>query len=191
MSVLDDPSAYQRIDCGSTRTIIRDLPRQCRVAWREGQALELPPDYRDVNKVVILGMGGLVLAGDLLRSLAALESPVPIFVHRDYAYRLVDERTLIIAMSYSSETEETLSAFKGADTPAESGHRHRRRTAGHGKSSASPPSSSTTSPQSGALGFGQCPLGVPKLGIVRGKADVEEAAISWSTWQVASQNTCR
>ena len=44
MSVLDDLSAYQRIDCGSTRTIIRDLPRQCRVAWREGQALELPPE---------------------------------------------------------------------------------------------------------------------------------------------------
>ena len=115
MSVLDDPSAYQRIDISSTRTIIRDLPRQCRVAWREGQAFDLPPDYRDVDKVVILGTGALVIAGDLLRSLAALESPVPILVHRDYGLPLVvDERTLVIAMSYSGDTEETLSAFESA-----------------------------------------------------------------------------
>jgi hypothetical protein len=33
MSVLDDPSAYQRIDPDGTRALIRDLPRQCRLAW--------------------------------------------------------------------------------------------------------------------------------------------------------------
>ena len=113
MSVLDDPSAYQRIDVGGTRALIRDLPRQCCVAWREAQALELPPDYRQVEKVVILGMGGLVIAGDLLRSLVALESPVPVLVHRGYDLpRLVDDRTLLIALSYSGDTEETVSAFE-------------------------------------------------------------------------------
>ncbi len=113
MSVLDDPSAYERLDASGTRDFIRDLPRQCRVAWREAQALELPPDYCQVDKVVIVGMGGLVVAGDLLRALAALESSVPIFVHRDYGLPLlVDERTLLIAMSYSGETEETISAFE-------------------------------------------------------------------------------
>jgi glucose/mannose-6-phosphate isomerase len=115
MSVLDDPSAYQRIDISSMRTVIRDLPRQCRVAWREGQAFDLPPDYRDVDKVVVLGTGALVIAGDLLRSLAALESPIPILVHRGYDLPLVaDERTLVIAMSYSGDTEETLAAFESA-----------------------------------------------------------------------------
>jgi glucose/mannose-6-phosphate isomerase len=184
MSVLDDPSAYQRIDCSSTRTLIRDLPRQCRVAWREGQALELPPDYRDVNKMVILGMGGLVIAGDLLRSLAALESPVPVFVHRDYGLPLlVDERTLLVAMSYSGETEETVSAFEMAlGTSAK-----KLVIAAGGKLLAMARANGVPafvfgyrSTVRGALGFGLMPLlaVAERVGIVRNKAeDVEEAAI--------------
>jgi glucose/mannose-6-phosphate isomerase len=184
MSVLDDLSAYQRIDRDNTRTIIRDLPRQCRVAWREAQALDLPPDYRDVNKVVILGMGGLVISGDLLRSLVALESPVPIFVCRDYSLpRLVDERTLVIAMSYSGDTEETISAFEAAlGTPAKkvviaTGGRLLEMARSNGVPAFVFSYKSTVR---GALGFGLMPLLAiaEKLGIVRGKAeDVEESAI--------------
>src|SRR4030042_3163716 len=94
----DDPPPYERIDPAGTRALIRDLPRQCRAAWREAQDLELPADHNGVDKVVILGMGGLVIAGDLLRSLAALESAVPVFVHRDYGLPLlVDERAVGVA----------------------------------------------------------------------------------------------
>jgi len=65
--------------------------------------------------VVILGMGGSAIAGDLLRALVALESPVPIFGHRGYNLPLlVAGRTLLIASSYSGNTEETLSAFQTA-----------------------------------------------------------------------------
>jgi glucose/mannose-6-phosphate isomerase len=184
MSVLDDPSAYQRIDSGSTRTLIRDLPRQCRVAWRDGQALDLPPDYGNVDKMVIVGMGGLVLAGDLLRSLAALESSVPIIVHRDYGLPLlVDERTLVVAMSYSGDTEETVSAFEAA---LGTGGKKLVITTG-GKLLAMARANGVPafvfgykSTVRGALGYGLMPLLViaEKVGIVRGKAeDVEEAAI--------------
>jgi glucose/mannose-6-phosphate isomerase len=115
MSVLDDPTTYQRLDPQEMRAIIRDLPRQCRDAWQEAQAFELPADYGDVDKVAILGMGGSAIAGDLLRALAALESPVPIFGHRGYdPPLLVDGQTLLIASSYSGNTEETLSAFQAA-----------------------------------------------------------------------------
>ena len=115
MSALDDPAAYQRLDPQGMRAIIHGLPRQCRDAWQEAQAFELPADYRDVDKVAILGMGGSAIAGDLLRALAALESPVPIFGHRRYDLPLlVDGRTLLIASSYSGNTEETLSAFQAA-----------------------------------------------------------------------------
>lgn len=181
-NVLDDVSAYARIDPGGTRTLIRDLPRQCRAAWREAQALELPPEYRDVDKVVILGMGGLVIAGDLLRSLAALESPAPVFVHRDYGLpRLVDGRTLLIAMSYSGDTEETVSAFeKGLRTDA----RKVVTTVG-GRLLALARSSGVPafvfdyeSTVRGALGYGLMPLLaiMEKAGVLAGKAaEVEEA----------------
>ena len=190
MNVLDDPSAYQRIDPGSlpagqagTRALIRDLPRQCRLAWREAQALDLPPDYRDVDKVVILGMGGLVIAGDLLRSLVALESPVPVFVHRDYGLPLmVDHRTLLIAMSYSGDTEETVSAFEaGLSTGAK---KLVITTSGRLLALAQTNGVPTfvfdyKSTVRGALGYGLMPLLAiaGKVGIVGNKAgDVEEAA---------------
>jgi glucose/mannose-6-phosphate isomerase len=113
MSVLDDLAAYQRIDPEGMLACIRDLPRQCRAAWQEAQDLKLSDDYRDIDKVVILGMGGSAIAGDFLRSLVALESPVPVFSHRNYELpRLVDGRTLLIASSYSGNTEEVLSSFE-------------------------------------------------------------------------------
>ena len=115
MGVLDDPAAYQRLDPQDMRAVIRDLPRQCRAAWQEAQAFDLPADFGDVDKVVILGMGGSAIAGDLLRALVALESPVPIFGHRRYDLPLlVEGHTLLIASSYSGNTEETLSAFQAA-----------------------------------------------------------------------------
>ncbi|UCH86062.1 MAG: bifunctional phosphoglucose/phosphomannose isomerase [Dehalococcoidia bacterium] len=113
MSVLDDLAAYKRIDPQGMMDRIRDLPHQCRAAWQEVQALKLPDDYCDIDKVVILGMGGSAIAGDLLGSLVALESPIPIFSHRDYELPLlVDGRTLLIASSYSGNTEEVLSCFE-------------------------------------------------------------------------------
>jgi glucose/mannose-6-phosphate isomerase len=113
MSILDDLAAYQRIDPQEMLARIRDLPHQCRAAWQEVQALKLPDDYCDIDKVAILGMGGSAIAGDFLRSLVALESPVPIFSHRDYELPLlVDGRTLLIASSYSGNTEEVLSCFE-------------------------------------------------------------------------------
>jgi len=115
VSALDDLAIYQRLDPQDMRTIIRDLPRQCRAAWQEAQAFDLPAGYRDVDKVVILGMGGSAIAGDLLRALAALESPVPVVSHRGYNLPLlVDGHTLLIASSYSGNTEEMLSAFQTA-----------------------------------------------------------------------------
>jgi len=113
MSVLDDLAAYQRIDPQGMLARIRDLPHQCRAAWQEVQTLKLPDDYRDIDKVAILGMGGSAIAGDFVRSLVALESPIPIFSHRDYELPLlVDGRTLLIASSYSGNTEEVLSSFE-------------------------------------------------------------------------------
>jgi len=113
MSVLDDLTAYQRIDPQGMLDRIRDLPHQCRAAWQEAQTLKLLDDYWDIDKVVILGMGGSAIAGDFLRCLVALESPVPIFSNRDYELPLlVDGRTLLIASSYSGNTEEVLSCFE-------------------------------------------------------------------------------
>jgi glucose/mannose-6-phosphate isomerase len=57
-------------------------------------------------------MGGSAIGGDFVRRLAMSESKAPVWVHRDYSLpAFVDANTLVIASSYSGNTEETLSAF--------------------------------------------------------------------------------
>jgi glucose/mannose-6-phosphate isomerase len=65
-------------------------------------------------------MGGSAAGGDIVRHLAATETKVPIWVHRDYGLpSFVDKDTLVIFSSYSGNTEETLSAFAASlSTPA-------------------------------------------------------------------------
>jgi len=60
-------------------------------------------------------MGGSAIGGDMLAALAARSSPVPIQVNRNYGLpNWVGDSTLVIALSYSGNTEETLTAFKAA-----------------------------------------------------------------------------
>lgn len=99
---------------------VRDLPEQCRRAWQEARRLELPEHYRDIRRIVILGMGGSAIGGDLFRLLLARESAVPVHNHRHYSLPpYVDGETLLVATSFSGNTEEALSAFQqGLGAPA-------------------------------------------------------------------------
>ncbi len=115
MTDLDDLTIYQRLDPGGMRQQLRALPKQCRDAWEKALQFKLPASYGTVDKVVILGMGGSAIGGDLLRSLAHRYGRPLVFTVRDYALpAFVDENTLVIASSYSGNTEETLSAFSEA-----------------------------------------------------------------------------
>ena len=112
---LDDLEVYKRLDPAGMRERIRELPQQCLRSWENTLNFKLPRDYSNVNKVVVLGMGGSAIGGDLLISLASLESKVPISVCRDYTLpHFIDAKTSVIASSYSGMTEETLSAFDQA-----------------------------------------------------------------------------
>lgn len=112
MRDLDDVSVYGQLDPADMRGQIRGLPKQCHKAWHKALDFDLPSDYREVDKVVVLGMGGSAIGGDLVRSLVSEEGKVVISVNRDYDLpAFVDDRTLVIASSYSGNTEETLSAF--------------------------------------------------------------------------------
>jgi glucose/mannose-6-phosphate isomerase len=94
---------------------LHGLPQQCRAAWSKAKDLKLPDDYASIDKVVILGMGGSAIGGSLLRNLASRLAKPIVFVTRDYDLpAFVDDRTLVIASSYSGNTEETLSAFSQA-----------------------------------------------------------------------------
>jgi glucose/mannose-6-phosphate isomerase len=109
---LDNIDVYQQFDKSGMLSHLHGFPEQCRKAWEKVLKFDVPRDYADISKVVIVGMGGSAIGGDIARRLALTESKVPVFVHRDYGLpAFVDGSTLVIASSYSGNTEETLSAF--------------------------------------------------------------------------------
>lgn len=91
-------------------TLIRTLPSQIEEALKT----ELPKIPDNIKRVFFSGMGGSAIAGDIVRSLL-LDSGVEVDVIRDYTLPpYVDRDSLLIAISYSGNTEETISVFEEA-----------------------------------------------------------------------------
>lgn len=113
---LDDLEAIARYDAGDMHKWMMSLPQQCEDAWAATRALELPAEFRQARHVVIAGMGGSAIGGALLQALVAPECPVPVTVVRDYTLPAFvrGPEALVIASSYSGNTEETLAAFDEA-----------------------------------------------------------------------------
>ncbi len=96
------------LDSQNMLQAIKDFPKQCR------EALGLPQGIAakgEIRNIVVAGMGGSAIGGDLLKAYLS-NANVPVFVNRDYKVPgFVDKNTLVFAVSYSGNTEETLSSF--------------------------------------------------------------------------------
>lgn len=117
---LDDATAISRLDPTGLLGRIEALPEQCRDAWEQGSALELSRAFGRVDSVLVCGMGGSAIGGDIVRALASRLCHVPVMVLRGYELPAwVGSRTLTVFCSASGNTEETLAAFDRAlDTDA-------------------------------------------------------------------------
>ncbi|MBI2206980.1 MAG: bifunctional phosphoglucose/phosphomannose isomerase [Candidatus Rokubacteria bacterium] len=110
---LDDQSEIKRRDLHNARDVLAGFPAQCRDATRLVPSPALPRAKPAL--VVVAGMGGSAAGGDLLAACAAERSDVPIVVHRGYGLpAIAGDRTLVIAVSYSGNTVETVSAVEVA-----------------------------------------------------------------------------
>ncbi|WP_242848819.1 SIS domain-containing protein [Syntrophomonas palmitatica] len=70
---------------------------------------------REYRNIVVSGLGGSAIGGDILRSYALHQAQAPVSVIRGYDIpAFVGADTLFLATSYSGNTEETLSAFEQA-----------------------------------------------------------------------------
>lgn len=103
--VLDEQKMLERIN---------DLPNQLEKAWTSLWIKDLPIDPKGINRIIIAGMGGSGISGQLTKELF-MDSPISIETWNDYGLPAwVNESTLFIAVSYSGETEETVDATKKA-----------------------------------------------------------------------------
>jgi len=114
MSILDQPERWMSVDPQSMRSLLESFPEQVQTAVRAGRNLALP-ECRDIKVIIVTGLGGSAIGGDLARSITESQVKIPIIVNRNYVLpEFVGASSLVFACSYSGNTEETLSAYEQA-----------------------------------------------------------------------------
>ncbi|HLI23719.1 MAG TPA: SIS domain-containing protein [Acidimicrobiales bacterium] len=106
MAVLDSQGMFE---------LAEGLPEQVEQAVVRTGLVEGLPDASDIEHVVVLGMGGSGVAGDVLVAAAGPLLPVPVVVVKSYECpAFVGETSLVFAISASGDTEETVQAASDA-----------------------------------------------------------------------------
>ncbi len=91
--------------------LIEDMPNQIKEGARLAKDIKLSGD---VDSIVVCGMGGSGIAGDVLKT-ALRDAKVPVYVNKSYTMPgFVGKRTLAFVLSYSGNTEEALSCLSEA-----------------------------------------------------------------------------
>jgi glucose/mannose-6-phosphate isomerase len=104
-----EPEAIARIDPGGMRDIIASLPEQLEAGMKVGGTVKVP--LGEAQRIFIVGMGGSAIGGDVFGAWLADRAKAAIQVVRDYhlpSYARPED--LLVAVSYSGNTEETLAA---------------------------------------------------------------------------------
>ena len=110
--VLDDPQALEAADLGGMLRATADAGAQVRraLAATDPQALAAVAADGRPRAVVVAGMGGSGISGDVLAAVCGSGCPVLVTTVRDYTLPgWVGPLDLVIAVSCSGRTEETLS----------------------------------------------------------------------------------
>jgi glucose/mannose-6-phosphate isomerase len=116
IAALDDLDAIERLDSLRILETVEGFADQCRRGWELGASAEGLPDAGGVESVVVLGMGGSGVSGDVVRSVVEPRLPLPFRVEKGYGPlpTWVGRTSLVFAVSYSGNTEETVAAATDA-----------------------------------------------------------------------------
>ena len=97
------------------RKLITEFPDHLEEALKIGRSATHKPNDRTISNVLITGLGGSGIGGKIASLLVAQEANVPIFTNNTYFIpKWVGPETLVIASSFSGNTEETLAAANAA-----------------------------------------------------------------------------
>ncbi len=114
-SSLDSKVAVHKVDRSGMIDLVRAFPSQCQEAVQIGQKAAIGTAYGPFKSVVLAGMGGSAVAGDLLRCYLHRTLEVPVLTVRNYVFpRAVGQGSLVFCSSYSGNTEETLELYEEA-----------------------------------------------------------------------------
>src|SRR5687768_6587040 len=93
--------------------LIAGFSNQLREAIAIGKSAKLTAHNYPITNIVVTGLGGSGIGGDLVSEFIADEIRIPMAVNKDYFLpSYVNKNSLVIVSSYSGNTEETLNAFQ-------------------------------------------------------------------------------
>ncbi len=111
--MLDDVDAMKELDRSGMLETVGAFPDQLKHAMLIAQGVDYPQAMP--RHVVVAGMGGSGISGQLMADWAYNVLDVPVSVVNDYHLpQYCGNRTLVLVESYSGNTEETLSCFEEA-----------------------------------------------------------------------------
>lgn len=106
---LDNLEELKKLDTENIYGSVDELPKQCLHAWEDTRSIQVPDSYKDINKIVMTGMGGSGLGARVIESVYASKLKYPLVRVNDYDLPdWVDNQTLVICSSFSGTTEETV-----------------------------------------------------------------------------------
>jgi len=112
VELLEDLEQIRAVDKNNALAVVAKLPEMLLAADELAQKVELDK-VKKLTQIVVCGMGGSAISGNIVHDLLLDRLKLPLIVNRSYSVpAFVDKTTLVFALSYSGNTEETLSAAK-------------------------------------------------------------------------------
>jgi glucose/mannose-6-phosphate isomerase len=104
----------KKIDKENMLSFLMSFPEQCYDAIKIGECINIDNSYKKkYSNIIFTGMGGSAIGADLIKNVIEDEIAIPIIVNRNYTLpNFVNKDSLLFVVSYSGNTEETLSAYK-------------------------------------------------------------------------------
>jgi glucose/mannose-6-phosphate isomerase len=106
-----EEARIKEVDKENMHQVLKEFPIQIQKGWQLAENIKITDK---ISKIVVAGMGGSCLPGEILQSYVE-DFSIPIFLNRDYSIPgFIDDETLFFAISYSGNTEETVDALRAA-----------------------------------------------------------------------------
>lgn len=114
-SFLDDFEYIKKLDRGNCLSSIKLLPEQILSVWNNVREFEFNIKKNDISNLIFSGMGGSSYGARIIKSLFKDRLKLPVEIITDYHLpKFAGQKSLVIAVSYSGDTEETISCTEDA-----------------------------------------------------------------------------
>lgn len=111
--ILDNFDFIKKIDKNNMLSFCVEAPKHYEEALRIAETALI--SYPQPQNIIVAGMGGSAIGGELLKDWTRDRIIIPIEVNREYSLpNYANKNTLLFVVSYSGETEESLSVFLDA-----------------------------------------------------------------------------